>query len=414
MSRDENRIVVAGRLQESDFRRIFAVIHKAVNDTGYQDLVLDFSELTSAYPSSVLPICSHVRELSRNRIDFDLVLPNDEKLKRIFVNANWAHLICPRKHEEYSKRRGAQIPATVFESSESQQNVVNSFVQTLLSTVSGLTRPELSAVEWALNEITDNVLNHAQSATGGLVQLSVLNKSNQLIEIAVCDAGLGIPATLRTTRKIDTDLDALDLAIREGVTRDLAVGQGNGLFGTFEICRKSGGYLRIESGNALLTYSEAGGLRMRNNPIPYHGTLIDARISLSGSDLLADALRFRGQMHTPVDILELKYESDSGSLLNYRLIDEVKSFGSRQAAKPVRVQIENILTMCPDSKLRIDFSDIPIVSSSFADEVFGRLFVALGPMAFMGRIEFTAVNPTVRSLIDAAIARRVATTLMGA
>ena len=55
----------------------------------------------------------------------------------------------------------------------------------------------------------------------------------------------------------------------------------------------------------------------------------------------------------------------------------------------------------------VDFRDIPLVSSSFADEVFGKLFVELGPIAFMQAFEIVNAAPTVSQLIDRAIGQRM-------
>jgi hypothetical protein len=73
----------------------------------------------------------------------------------------------------------------------------------------------------------------------------------------------------------------------------------------------------------------------------------------------------------------------------------------------------NLLKMCPGQRIKIDCSEIPLVSSSFADEVFGKLFVELGPLGFMQRIIIDSVEPTVRSLVDKAISQRMAVGLGG-
>jgi hypothetical protein len=51
------------------------------------------------------------------------------------------------------------------------------------------------------------------------------------------------------------------------------------------------------------------------------------------------------------------------------------------------------------------------VSSSFADEVFGRLFVALGPTAFMSRIHFRNIESSVRAILDRSITLRMTQSL---
>ena len=63
--------------------------------------------------------------------------------------------------------------------------------------------------------------------------------------------------------------------------------------------------------------------------------------------------------------------------------------------------------MNPKSKIIIDFADIFVVSSSFADEVLVMLFHELGAINFMSRIEFVNVDKTVRGLIDRVIMQRM-------
>src|SRR3546814_3921186 len=90
-----------------------------------------------------------------------------------------------------------------------------------LGAIPDLARSDFAALEWSINEITDNVIVHSESPIGGLVQVSTFVRNQKVVEYIVADAGLGIPATLRSGRpEIGTDTDALDRAIREGVTRD--------------------------------------------------------------------------------------------------------------------------------------------------------------------------------------------------
>jgi hypothetical protein len=58
-------------------------------------------------------------------------------------------------------------------------------------------------------------------------------------------------------------------------------------------------------------------------------------------------------------------------------------------------------------KISIDLEGIPIMSSSFADEVFGKLFLEAGPVAFMQKFEFVNVMETVQQLVNKAITQRV-------
>ena len=51
---------------------------------------------------------------------------------------------------------------------------------------------------------------------------------------------------------------------------------------------------------------------------------------------------------------------------------------------------------------------MPLVSSSFADELVGKLFASLGPLAFSARVRNLGMDATVRGLVDMAIMQRVA------
>lgn len=361
----------------------------------------------------MLALCAELLNRRHEQVDAELILPKNEDLARLFANANWAHLIEPRKFGPSKFRGHTQIPATQFSNPSEQNDAVNRIVNAVLGGIPDIRREHFAALEWAVNELTDNVIVHSESKIGGLVQVSSFKRNSKVIEFTIADAGLGIPATLRSNGSFQgSDAEALDRAIREGVTRDKSVGQGNGLYGSYQICCQSGGAFQIESGHARLLYRSKGyGLDIRNQRVPVSGTLIIAKIDFSDPDLLKDALKFSGKSYTPVDYIETRYESENSNVISMKLWEEAQSFGSRTAGTPIQNKIYNLLKMCPGQPIEIDFANVPLVSSSFADEVFGKLFVTLGALEFMQRIRFKNVENTVRLLVDKAISQRVATGL---
>ncbi len=89
----------------------------------------------------------------------------------------------------------------------------------------------------------------------------------------------------------------------------------------------------------------------------------------------------------------------------YAVVEHAKQdLGSRNGGARVRRQLENLLR--EEDHVVLDFRGVSVISSSFADEVFGRLFVDLGPRAFMSRIVLRNVDPTIDGLIDRAIVQR--------
>ena len=410
--RSGNRLVFEGQFLISDVLRPLVGLHQAVQQAGYRDLVIDFSHCTAAFAGPMLALCAQVMRLNAARIDTELVLPQDEKLARLFRNANWAHFIEPRNNPPSEFKGHSQVPATHFTNASEQQRAVNRIVNAILGAIPDLERKELSALEWSVNEITDNVLNHAQSQIGGLVQVSTFQRARKRVEYIVADAGVGIPTTLRATHPaLTSDAASLEQAIREGVTRDPNVGQGNGLFGSYQICSHSKGFFQIESGYGKLVFTERDGLRISSERVPYEGTLVAAQIDFSVPRLLEEALRFGGTVYERTDYIELRYEQDNSEDLVFKLSDESLSFGSRVAGSPVRKKLVNLAAMCPGRRIVLDFDGVPLLSSSFADEVIGKLFAELGPLAFMQRFQFRNIDSTARQLVDRAIAQRMSSEL---
>ena len=84
--------------------------------------------------------------------------------------------------------------------------------------------------------------------------------------------------------------------------------------------------------------------------------------------------------------------------------DAERFFGFRSGGAQFRQIVLNLLQN--RDRIVLDFEGVAVFSSSFADEVFGRLFVDMGPRNFMKRIDFRNVDPTIEGLIDRAIVQR--------
>jgi anti-sigma regulatory factor (Ser/Thr protein kinase) len=411
VARNRNTVLVGGEFGLEQVRHLLAAVHHAVNESGYSDLTLDFASCDVAFPGPMLGLSAQALKWRKNGIGIELILPRDDKQAKFFQKANWANLIDPRRYEETGFRGFTQIPATRFSSIEERHAVVNLIVNVMLSAMPTLERKDFAALEWAAAELTDNVLLHAESPIGGLVQVSTFHKERKRVQFIVADAGLGIPSTIRTAfPSVGSDADTLEKAIREGVTRNKTEFQGNGLFGSYQLCAESKGHFQIDSGYGRLYYDRRTGLHIRNDKIPCDGTLISATIDCSVPHLLEQSLKFGGQIHNPVDYVELHYEQNPEDRVKFSLKEESRSHGSREAATAVRNKLTALLRMCPGQKIYIDFSDVPVVSSSFADEVFGKLFAQLGAVNFIQRFEFTGLNITNRQIVDRAIALRGAST----
>ena len=403
---DNNRIIVLGDFGVREMQQMLAAMHNLTFTRGYSDLDLDFSQCTSAFSGQMLGLAANVQNYLLNNVDTSLIPPNDQTLRRLFVNTNWAHLIDFRRFGESTFRGYSQVPAMKFTDADQHFEAVSIVMKNILISLTEFDRDHLRAIEWSVNEITDNVLNHAQSRVGGFVQVTNLRQRQQ-IEFSVCDAGLGIPTTLRANYpELDTDQEAVDLAIREGVTRDASVGQGNGLYGTWRISQLSSGRFELYSGYVSLISTPQDGLRIKKENIPFNGTLITTRIGYRTPLDLREALTFGNKVYETTDIIEMDYEEDEEGNVFLNLQQESSGFGSRKAGEPIRRKLNNLVRMADARHVIIDCADIPLMSSSYADEVFGKLFAEHGPVEFSRRFEIRNVDQLVKDLIDKAIIQR--------
>ena len=400
IARDGNRISIPLFRQASELRIACAMLYQAVHDRGYSDLILDFSNCEGATEAAMLPllpIVSKMREV--DGIDFSLIEPDDETLRRLFTNTNWSHHLEPRKYSQ-TNYEGQHLPAHRYGEGDSWGDIFERVLSLVLRELS-VDRTSVAAVEWSLSEIMDNVVSHAESPVGGFVQATIFRGSNR-VEFIVADAGIGIPASMKMR-----DADALMQAIAEGTTRDQLRNAGNGLFGSYRVAALSAeGQFEINSRYGHLYYDRnLEAVQPKRRKTPYPGTAIRCGIGLGNPDLLQDALKFRGEVHHPAyDVVERRFENDTGGIV-FNVKSEARGdIGSRHGGRRIRQVIENLLR--DQATVSIDFNDVGVISSSFADEVFGRLFVSLGPRGFMRRIEIVNAAPTVEGLIDRAILQR--------
>ncbi|HWN72856.1 MAG TPA: DUF4325 domain-containing protein [Solirubrobacterales bacterium] len=276
----------------------------------------------------------------------------------------------------------------------------------------GKLRPELlRAIEWSLDEITDNVLNHAEAKYGGILQVDA-PKKHGFLQITVADGGRGIPASMREGHpQLHYDQNAVGEAIKVGVTRSPEVGQGNGLAGALRVATFSGGVFRVNSYRGYVA-AEAkpsqSQKQITRGSLPeeaLYGTVVDLQIRTDTNFDVADALSVVNWVDD-WGYLEAKYGTENE--LVFRLADETRGLGSRDAGVGIRNKLETLLAADSTRAVVLDWSGVPTISSSFADEFVGKLLVKLGPVLFNSRIRFVGMEPFVAALVDKAMRQRAA------
>lgn len=261
----------------------------------------------------------------------------------------------------------------------------------------------LEALEWCLYEVMDNVMQHSNYQNGyAMLQLHPRSKR---LAVCVADTGIGVQRSLAQSQiyKPKTAFDALTLAVREGVTRNEKTNQGNGLFGLVQIVEQNGGKLNLTSGRgfmSLLGDRVSGNNNQEIIGADNHGTTVDFQLNVDTPVSLGNALNYE-----PTNLFMESLESEHGEHV-IEIRSQAGGAGSRLAARELKTLIVNVLN-AGAPHVALDFEGQAVVSSSFADEVIGKMFAEMGFNTFNARVKLRNMNQTVSTLVDRAISRRL-------
>lgn len=221
-------------------------MHRAQAE-GLTGFTFDFSATEFAAPIAMAQLVVQAEACRRAGMHFDVIDPRHPATRRIFEHSNWAHHLSPVNYAPNLQQPDGWLPVVHYRDDRELRALVDHTCAVVLRETN-VRRSALHGLEWALNEMADNVFQHAESAEGGLVAVTVAARRRR-VQFVVVDAGQGIPATIRTGHSgLDTDVRAIRHALKQGVTRSKAVGAGNGLAGALRIATAAGGSFIVHSG----------------------------------------------------------------------------------------------------------------------------------------------------------------------
>lgn len=264
----------------------------------------------------------------------------------------------------------------------------------------------ISSIEWCLNEVMDNVLQHAGTSKGYV--MAQIYKQTKAFTFCVFDTGIGLYNSLKDSRyHPEQPIDAITLALQEKVTRDDHIGQGNGLWGLSSIVSESNGVMTISSGGAVYrcfknetSTKKEGGFVIDKK----HGTAcIDVSINYDQKIDISHALGG----YTPTDFWLENIESDSGNEYIFKVSELYGGTGTRQSAAKLRHMALNVVN--GQKKIVIlDFSGVNVVSSSFADELIGKIVIEKGIYFFMSAFRILNLSSHNVSILNRSVEQRMA------
>ncbi len=171
------------------------------------------------------------------------------------------------------------------------------------------------------------------------------------------------------------------------------LGQGNGLAGTELIMKRNAGALRLWSCGTMVQINEKGRRFSEVPNVNGVGLVLtsDVRHPIDLSET------WLGQPNYTYIDREAEKLEDSGAVL--RVVGECESVGSREPARRLRNKIMAMMPELNDQPIVFDFDGCRAPSSSFFDELFGRMALEMGLETFQRRCSIRGLDG---SLIDRA------------
>lgn len=147
-----------------------------------------------------------------------------------------------------------------------------------------LTKKEVNRCCTVVSEFLENAVVHAESPCGAYTAIQTYRMRGERVCVAVADAGLGIPATLRDHREaerldIATDGRLIELAAVDGVSR-VNASRGGGIGSALRSVGRGNGKLFAWSGEGWVGFSGVGGARIETSHL-FPGTCVEAEFSLA-------------------------------------------------------------------------------------------------------------------------------------
>ncbi len=403
-----NTIKFPTKIGSSIIADFASAIHEWNKKRPYDLLTLDFQGVTNPYSNGMLPIIATVTKLRTKGIKIKIILPNDHNVRKLFRSTNWAYFLDNKEFTKSESIHDRHLVTKQFSDYKEIAWIMKDFMEVVLRSMH-IPKDIFSALEWSVNEICDNVINHSQSQVGGFIEINTFSKKEQ-ISFTVTDVGEGILNTLKEgIPTLRTDIQAIGEAIKAGVTRNKEFGQGNGLAGSLRITTMSNGSLDIISGTGRF-YATANDSQKTEGTINqyFKGTSVSGVIRMNKSFSIVKALDFNGKFpYAPVNTIDLNYEMKDKDCLLITMKDETTGVGTRNSGKQMKTKILNLIDSKPNYPVYVDWLGIPVISSSFADEFMGKLFLELGPLNFSAVVRNNNMETLVRQLLDKAIAQRL-------
>ena len=396
MIKQEGQELIFDNLTNPGVVSEFIEIINTTIDTPNKSLILNFENVKTAFPNVCVPIAGIIENVSLRGIAFEFIYLTDH-LKNLSIKS-------PLRVQENRElaQKASLDKIWRFDSADDIYLLINSFVGEL-SQIIVCEKGVLDGFEWSINEVLDNVLQHSGRSFGYV--MGQVHRKTKHFDFCVYDTGQGIYNSLLSSsvHKPKNPVDALILAVKEGVTRDKSIGQGNGLWGLHQIVSENTGILSIISNSACynLTNNKFKTFDNVSQMLFDNGCVVDFQIDYSKEISISRALGG----YEPVNLKLESLEDNVGNIVMV-LHSKESGVGTRKSGEKIRNELINIYKQS-NKNIILDFKNINIISSSFADELIGKLVTGFGFYGFNNIFKLKNMSSNVQSIVQRSVAQRM-------
>lgn len=360
-----------------------------------KNFILNFKEVKGVFPNIGVPLSGIIENMSSKGFGFEFYYLSDYLTTLSIKNP-----LRVKENKELAQKSSLD-KIWKFESADDIYLLINSYVEKL-SEIIVCEKGVLEGFEWSINEVLDNVLQHSNKSFGYV--MGQVHENSKHFVFCVYDTGQGIyNSLLQSPHKPKTPDEALKLAVSEGITRDKKVGLGNGLWGLHQIVIENTGQLNIVSSSAAYNLTNTKVSIYPNQPqLPYdNGCVVDFQLDYSKEISISKALGG----YAPVNLKMESLDDDAGNII-VNLQSKESGVGTRQSGEKIRNELINIYKQL-NKTITLDFANINIISSSFADELIGKLVTEFGFYGFNNIFKLKNMNADVQSIVQRSVAQRM-------
>lgn len=281
-------------------------MQKLLHNKDEPELIINTSTLKFVYPFATLLIAMGIRDLVSYRTDCGLVTharghSGNDSAQTYLKHFGFFQFIGLDEGKHPNEAPGGARYLPILKLSEQRfrednlrlQEGIERECQRLARIIYSDRRDEGRALMlgYCLRETVRNVFEHADVSE---CYLMAQRWKNGFAEIAIADEGIGILGSLRDSHNVVTPNDAVQLALKPGISSNLEPenndkwqNSGFGLFILSELGLALGEFA-IASNNHILFISKHSQLQ---HSVPIHGTAVKLRVNTTESDYFPNVLK---------------------------------------------------------------------------------------------------------------------------